>query len=606
MKKTAKRIIFTDSGNLGIRVRFTFDKELVRKIKELPGRKYHNPDDDRYWTVPLIKSNLLALNELGFIFDPRLKKILAKIKLPKTLKPVYNIPGLKGELRPFQANGVAGIDYWKGNALLADEMGLGKTIQALAYIQYRSKFPAIIVCPGFLKKNWEEEAQKWLQESIKVLILRGEKGSPIEGDPDIILINYDILINATEKVKDEEGKTHRIEKRNTGWVDYLLNYPAKIIIADESHYLKNNDSLRTIAFKRLARKCKTKLMLSGTPLDDSPIDIYNSVNIINNTIFPNEWAFKHRYMNGKHNGYGWQFKGSKNEQELHKILTDNVMIRRLKKDVLTELPDKTYSYIPLELTNRKEYTKAEQTFIAYVKSKIDSEVAKVEKKLASQVSSFMESHGVKSIQKGSELISKEEVDKIKRQKVEKAKIGGAMVQMTELRILAVKGALKGSIEWIKNFLLSGEKLVVFAHHAFVIDALMKEFSKVAVKVDGGVSEGNRHKAVKAFQNDKRVKLFIGNIKAAGVGLTLTAASNVAFLELYWNPGPINQATDRVHRITQKNAVNVYFLLPADTIMDRLARIIGEKQKTANAIIDGIAADSSEGEIITEIINSYIK
>jgi len=172
-----------------------------------------------------------------------------------------------------------------------------------------------------------------------------------------------------------------------------------------------------------------------------------------------------------------------------------------------------------------------------------------------------------------------------------------------LKQLSVQGKLAESIDWISDFLENGEKLVVFAVHKFVIEALMQKFGKIAVKIDGSVSLSERNKAVEAFQGNDKIRLFVGNIKAAGVGLTLTASSNVVFLELPWTPGDLSQAEDRCHRIGQKDSVNIYFLLAPDTIEERLAHILDSKRKVLDAVLDGeITAQES---LLTELIKGYI-
>jgi SWI/SNF-related matrix-associated actin-dependent regulator 1 of chromatin subfamily A len=234
------------------------------------------------------------------------------------------------------------------------------------------------------------------------------------------------------------------------------------------------------------------------------------------------------------------------------------MIRRLKKDVLQELPDKIYSFVPLELDNENEYLEAEKDFIAWIRK-----------------------------EKGDEAANR-------------IKTAEALVKVEGLKQLSVKGKLKQSIEWIKDFLESGEKLVVFCTHRFVVDALMNEF-KDAVKVDGGLSANQKQEAVDAFQ-DGDTKLFVGNIQAAGIGLTLTASSNVVFLELDWSPSKHDQASDRCHRIGQKDAVNIYYLLAKDTIEERIAKILDEKRILIDAVLDG--KETEQDSLLCALINSY--
>ena len=168
--------------------------------------------------------------------------------------------------------------------------------------------------------------------------------------------------------------------------------------------------------------------------------------------------------------------------------------------------------------------------------------------------------------------------------------------------MAVKGALEQSINWIEDFIEIEGKLVVFATHRFVIDALMDRFKKAAVKIDGSVTMKNRQRAVDSFQNNPKIKLFVGNIQAAGVGITLTAASNVVFLELPWTPGALVQAIDRVHRMGQKDSVNVYYLFAVDTIMEKIANLIDKKQKILAEVLDGKKPDSDS--LLSALMNEY--
>jgi len=233
------------------------------------------------------------------------------------------------------------------------------------------------------------------------------------------------------------------------------------------------------------------------------------------------------------------------------------MLRRLKKDVLTELPEKTFSFVPMELSNKKEYESAENDFIAWVRR-----------------------------EKGDE-------------KAERIQRVEALAKFEGLKQLATKGKLNQVKEWIKDFLETDNKLVVFCTHTFVVDELMKEFS-CAVKIDG--STNDRQKPVDAFQNDSKTRLFVGNIISASEGITLTASSNVAIIELPWSPSKVDQASDRCHRITQKDNVTVYYLLAQNTVEERIAKLLDKKRKMVNSVMNG--TETEQSELLLELINSY--
>lgn len=232
------------------------------------------------------------------------------------------------------------------------------------------------------------------------------------------------------------------------------------------------------------------------------------------------------------------------------------MIRRKKEDVLKELPPKTRTLVPLEIDNSKEYKRAHNHFIEYL-TNIDPEKAK------------------------------------------RAKRAETLTQLNTLRQLAVQGKMSSALEWIENF-LENDKLVLFTYHHKTVDEVMKKFSKVAVKLDGRDSGAKKKEAEEKFQYNEDVRLFVGQIKAAGVGLTLTASSNVAFLEYPWSPGEYVQAEDRSHRIGQEDNVMVWNLIAAETIEKNTALLLEEKAKVISAVIDG--DESEDSGIFNKLIN----
>lgn len=502
-----------------LKIEFLYNAELLGKVKSLRDRRWMPAK--RYWTAPANVKNLEALQSWGFILDEKcLTFMKAGVKTVEDM-PAFKSTVLNGKLMPFQEQGVSFLVHRKGKAIIGDEMGLGKTIQALGYIQLTPERPAIIVVPASLKLNWKKEAEKWIP-NCKIEILSGKKVYNFKSR-DIIIINYDIL---------------------SAWADTLRKLEPKILVLDECHLFKSNGAQRTKAVKLLAKGIPHVIPMSGTPAINRPIELFNAIHIVEPSLFPNYFDFGKRYCKGHFDGYGWNFNGVSNVEELYESLK-TVMVRRKKCDVLKDLPDKTRSFIPLTMSNSKEYSKACDEFLAWVK----------------------DTKGEKAANKASSAET--------------------LTRISALRQLSVKGALDGSTEWIKNFLEgSDEKLVVFAIHREIIDKLMEEFKGVAVKIDGSTPMNNRQANVDSFQSDPKVRLFIGNIKAAGVGITLTAASNVAFLELPWTPGELDQAEDRCHRIGQKNAVNIWYLLAEHSIEEDLAKTIDGKRKVLDAVLDG--------------------
>ncbi len=524
-----------------IKIRFDFDWKILETVKAIPGRKFQNNGSEKYWTAPVSTEAMEILQKAGFKLDTALNTFLANLtkneKNEKTIKEI-NIPELKKTLFPFQKEGVAFLEKKNGRALIGSEMGLGKTIQALAWLQlHPEKKPVIIICPASLKLNWEQEIKTTLSGNQKVQILQGTK--PYKITEEIIIINYDIL---------------------SRWVETLQAINSQVIILDESTAIKSPKALRTKATRKLAKGIPHVIALTGTPIVNRPIEAFTTLQIINKNLFPSFWDYANKYCCARYTGYGWDYSGAANKEELHRKL-QSIMIRHKKEEVLKELPEKIYSYIPMETSNSKEYAKAEANFIKYLAETKGVEVAR------------------------------------------KAKNAEHLVRIEELKQLCVKGKMKQAIEWIGNFFESnnGNKLIIFAIHKTVINELMLAFGNIAVKVDGSVSAEGRDKAVQSFQNDPKIRLFIGNIHAAGVGLTLTAASSVAFLELPWTPGELVQAEDRCHRIGQKNAVNVYYLI-ANGIEKEIVELLDEKKKVLEAVLDG--KEIEEKSLITELIKKY--
>jgi len=530
-------------------IKFQFPKgdpqffEMVSKVKTLPGRRFVKTPEAG-WVCPLSIEAAEKLTEWKFDISSDLQEWYRKITVKPEINHNLEIPGLKRDLYPFQKEGAAFIENRNGRALIADSMGLGKTAQSLAYLQLHPELrPALIIVPASLKLNWAKEINIWMsntKENADVQICSGSpnktSGNPLHGN--IVIINYDIL-----------GK----------WEERIQEYNFKVVILDEVHMVKNNKAQRTKAVIKICKKIKHVIALSGTPITNRPIEFYNSIKIIEPGLFPSRWKFAHEYCGAKHNGFGWDFNGATNTTKLHKLLTNTIMIRRKKEDVLKDLPAKTRSIVPLKIDNYKEYKYAESNIISWIK----------------------ENEG--------------------KEKAEKASQAEVLVSFEKLKQLAINGKIKQCINWIENFLESDQKLIIFCTHKKTIQLLTEHFGDIAVKLDGSTSLRERQFVVDKFQGNPDIKLFIGNVKAAGVGITLTAASNVCFLEFPWSSGEVLQAEDRPHRIGQNaSSVNIWFLLASQTIEEDIVKLLEKKANILDQILDGKAIE--ENSTFKELID----
>lgn len=443
----------------------------------------------------------------------------------------------KPKLYKYQREAVKRIDHFKGRALLADEMGLGKTWEALWWCKlHPKKIPIIIVCPANMKWVWEMEVYKLLK--IRAVILNGQtpfkkKKGFKRHRKKIYIINYEIL---------------------KYWVSYLRKLKAMVLLVDECQRQKSKGAKVTLAVSRLSKGIETKkkkarriphvMAISGTPLLNRPEELYTSLRLVRPDKFSNYNFFVHRYCRPVWREWGWEYKGATNIKELHRKLKRLMMIRNLKKDVLKDLPDKTRAVIPMEIENRKEYEEAEGDFITWLTKKSPA-------------------------------------------KAKRASRAKQLVQLGYLKRLAADLKMKMVMIWIEDFMEgSSGKLVLYAIHKKIIKQIHKQYPHTSVVIDGSTSGKNRKRAVQIFQHNRKIRLFIGNIKAAGVGITLTAAHTLVFVELDWVPGNHTQAEDRIHRIGQKNAAMIYYLVAKDTIEEKLCKIIQKKQRILSRVLDG--------------------
>jgi hypothetical protein len=431
-----------------------------------------------------------------------------------------HVGGLGGELKPFQR---AGVSYLlaRRRAFLADEQGLGKTIEALATVEAAGAYPAVVVCPASLKLNWLRELERWLPERSTRALCGNGTGAQAPA-ADITVINYDIV---------------------AARLDELCALRPHALVLDESHYCKNAAAKRTQAVQRLSAVVPRDglvLALSGTPVTNRPAELISQLRIIGRL---------EDFGSGVQ--FGQRFRGPDAHLRLHWHLRARCFVRRLKVDVLPQLPAKTRAIVPVELDNEAEYRLAERDLVAWLRS---------------------------------QPLDLRELDA----KVAAALRAERLVRCNALKLLAARGKLHAALAWIHDFCSSGERLVVFAGHREVQRAVLARFPN-ALHILGEDTAAARDAALQAFQApdaSEANQLIVCSIEVAGHGLTLTRSSSVAFLELAWTPAKHDQAEDRCHRIGQQDAVNAYYLLAADTIDETISTLLERKRAVIGAVTDG--------------------
>lgn len=448
------------------------------------------------------------------------------------------------ELYPHQIQGVRHIEKCGGNLLIADEMGLGKTAQVVTALKRNPEWgPAVIVCPASLKYNWQREAQIW--GGMHFDIADGQT-PPRLSRHDLthshkhIIVNYDIV---------------------RFWVDYLQQIGVRTVVPDECQALMNPKAKMTKGVYALAQSAERVMGMSGTPLMNNPKELFSILNMIWPDEFPAFFPYADRYCQPRLMRWGWTYNGAENLDELHARLLALGMLRRKKKDYIHDLPDKIRTVLPIEL-KRKDmdiYVGAREHYLDFIAEHM--------------------THRLK-----------------------KAKKAESLTKVGVLLQLCAKLKMRESIRWINEHLNTHDgKMVVFGIHQNCIKVLQKHIKAKHVTIDGSTSKHDRQIIVDIFQRDPNVRVFIGNLQAAGSGLTLTAAQTAVFVQMFWRPADHLQAEDRIHRIGQLNQTMIYYLVAANTIEERVCRVLQTKTDIVSHVLDGKA----QGESL-DIHDMYLK
>ncbi len=444
------------------------------------------------------------------------------------------------KLRDYQKVGyrwLRTLEKYKFGGILADDMGLGKTLQIIALLSTELKLKnnttSIVVCPSTLVLNWKAEVEKWC-DSIKVLIINGtaeERHKKLNNyqDYDLIITSYDLLKRDVENYEDKNFK---------------------YIIADEAQYIKNSSTQNATSLKTL--RGEVKFALTGTPIENSIAELWSIFDFIMPGYLYNYNKFKKKFEEPI-----LKYEDKKALNRLKKLISPFVL-RRVKKDVLTELPEKNITIMKNEMEKEQE-----KIYLSYL--------AQTRKEVAEELSdnSFERS---------------------------KFKI---LMLLTRLRQICChpslfinnydggSGKLKQCLDLIVDAIESGHKILLFSSYTSMFEIIEKELDKLNInyfKLVGNTPVSKRIEMVDEFNNSELVKVFLISLKAGGTGLNLTSADVVIHYDPWWNVSSENQATDRAYRIGQKNSVQVYKLITNNSIEEKINKMQERKENLSKDVL----------------------
>ena len=537
-----------------------YRQQIVDKLKSSVSIRWWDKQSGA-WLIPATNKCKAELDQLTYYvrhFEPVQWGTVAQSQTEEDV--AFQIPempeldgehGLKVQPYPYQLQGIArGLQLKR--FINGDDMGLGKTLESIATINKADAFPCLVICPNVVKINWQREWHKFTDKKAMVLTDSVRDSWPFfwqTGMNQVFIVNYESLRKYFVRriTKAEKWTLKDVEFHNTIKL-------FKSVIIDESHKVKSTATQQTKFCKGIASGKEYIILLTGTPVVNKPKDLVAQLGIMDRMIDMGGWkGFMLRYCSGPNQ--------ASNLKELNYKLWQHCFFRREKSKVLTQLPDKVRQIVSCEITNRKEYMDAERDLIDYLKRYKEADDEKIQKSLKGEV----------------------------------------MVRIGILKDITARGKLKEVIDFVKDFRENGKKIILFCNLHEIVDRLMIAFPS-AVCVTGRQNMQEKQASVDAFQKNPKTDVIICSIKAASAGITLTAASDVAFIELPWTYADCDQAESRAHRIGQKDSVNCYYLLGRRTIDQKLYRIIEEKKHISNAVLG--AEDNIQTNIVDMVANLF--
>jgi SWI/SNF-related matrix-associated actin-dependent regulator 1 of chromatin subfamily A len=508
--------------------------------KKIADEKLFTTIPEKVWVEKLLVEKEKSYHIWGNFFGEQNHDFwLPKVAMVKThTTEKIDIDYTKYSHRPPLEHQKIAIEKLAGSKrfILADDMGLGKTTSTIIAALETGVKKILIICPASLKINWQREISNYTDRSVFI----GE-GKNFSQDHDFVIVNYDILKNFHD-LKDTTNSQ-------------ILNSNFELVIIDEAHYVQNAQAQRTKLINHFVKKIKYVWLLTGTPMTSRPINYFNLLNLIESPVAQNWMAYVIRYCQGYQFNAGkrkvWNVSGASNLEEL-RDRTSKQVLRRLKTDVL-DLPEKIITPVYLRLKSKLYEGLMGDYYNWYDNQKEESS------SLTIQFSKLM---------KVRQVISEEKVE--------------------------------STIELAQNIIDQDKKVIIFTNFTETLNKIATHFGKQAVTLDGSSSKNQRQHAVDQFQENDKIKVFVGNLKAAGVGITLTASEAVIINDLSFVPGDLSQAEDRAYRYGQKNNVSVYYPIFENTIEGIIYDIIIKKKN----IISTVMGDNlDKADIVAEIMNS---
>jgi SNF2 family DNA or RNA helicase len=541
-------------------------------------------------SIPFVFENLLPeeLDNLRRDYLDRQRRVSEALKFKEEALTFddMNFDFMKIEPYDYQKQAVKFFEINEGNAILGDQPGVGKTLPPIVYAA-KHQLKTLVICPASLKLNWRKEVLNFSNEKAHVYKYSPSKKSKNKNyskDESLFhIINYESIqsyikleykhkcggnviipgkgmqkcgVEITDLVKKHKKcemckNTNCFKSRISGLVfiedkdgSVLDPEDYDMIVIDEFHRIKSVKTDWTQIIKRAFRDTvNKKILISGTAIKSRPMEFFSGLNFMDPDMWNSSHDFGVRYCAAYETNFGWDYSGASNLEELFGRISP-YFLRRLKKDVLSQLPDKTYTEIEIELTpiERREY-----------------------EKLLKEMKKVVGEDG-----------TEEEKEQSYLEKIHKLKQFTGMVKLN--RMIA-----DGVIDDIAS---NGDKLVVMSDYQILAETLHKEYGDRSVIHTGSMNQEDKQTSVERFQEDKKVCLFSGMIGASGVGITLTEASKLIFLGFAWTPADMEQAEDRIHRATTTHDnIQIIQYICVDTIDEDINELLKEKSQVVSKVLD---------------------